>query len=90
MSTLIQSVGLGGLKPNTVLVSWPVHERSSSDSTDSEYNTFTGGSPVQLRVSHVSLLRVCVLCADITSLLEPPAAFRSPCVSKTFIKIDKG
>lgn len=41
MSTLIQSVGLGGLKPNTVLVSWPVHERSSSDSTDSEYNTFT-------------------------------------------------
>ncbi|VDL65743.1 unnamed protein product [Nippostrongylus brasiliensis] len=42
MSTLIQSVGLGGLKPNTVLVSWPVHERGSSESTDSEYNTFTG------------------------------------------------
>ncbi|WKY05731.1 hypothetical protein Q1695_006157 [Nippostrongylus brasiliensis] len=41
MSTLIQSVGLGGLKPNTVLVSWPVHERGSSESTDSEYNTFT-------------------------------------------------
>ncbi|PIO56823.1 hypothetical protein TELCIR_21776, partial [Teladorsagia circumcincta] len=40
MSTLIQSVGLGGLKPNTVLVSWPVHERGSSESSDSEYNTF--------------------------------------------------
>ncbi|KAK6056279.1 amino acid permease [Cooperia oncophora] len=40
MSTLIQSVGLGGLKPNTVLVSWPVHERGSSESADSEYNTF--------------------------------------------------
>ncbi|XGW28789.1 hypothetical protein V3C99_008520 [Haemonchus contortus] len=41
LSTLIQSVGLGGLKPNTVLVSWPVHERGSSESSDSEYNTFT-------------------------------------------------
>ncbi|RCN26662.1 hypothetical protein ANCCAN_27612 [Ancylostoma caninum] len=42
MSTLIQSVGLGGLKPNTMLISWPVHERGSSESSDSEYNTFTG------------------------------------------------
>uniref|UniRef100_A0A0K0DIC6 Solute carrier family 12 member 6 n=1 Tax=Angiostrongylus cantonensis TaxID=6313 RepID=A0A0K0DIC6_ANGCA len=41
MSTLIQSVGLGGLKPNTMLISWPVHERGSSESSDSEYNTFT-------------------------------------------------
>ena len=42
MSTLIQSVGLGGLKPNTMLISWPVYERGVSDSSDSEYNTFTG------------------------------------------------
>ncbi|CAI2349879.1 unnamed protein product [Caenorhabditis sp. 36 PRJEB53466] len=37
MSTLVQSVGLGGLKPNTMLISWPVHEREE-DLT--EYNTF--------------------------------------------------
>uniref|UniRef100_A0A8R1DN24 Uncharacterized protein n=1 Tax=Caenorhabditis japonica TaxID=281687 RepID=A0A8R1DN24_CAEJA len=37
MSTLVQSVGLGGLKPNTMLISWPVHEREE-DMT--EYNTF--------------------------------------------------
>ncbi|CAI5448008.1 unnamed protein product [Caenorhabditis angaria] len=37
MSTLVQSVGLGGLKPNTMLISWPVHEREEDMS---EYNTF--------------------------------------------------
>ncbi|CAB3406768.1 unnamed protein product [Caenorhabditis bovis] len=37
MSTLVQSVGLGGLKPNTMLISWPVHDREE-DMT--EYNTF--------------------------------------------------
>lgn len=38
MSTLIQSVGLGGLKPNTVLISWP----RSDDIYNDEYATFMG------------------------------------------------
>ncbi|PAV74313.1 hypothetical protein WR25_23562 [Diploscapter pachys] len=36
MSTLIQSVGLGGLKPNTVLISWPRSDEIYND----EYATF--------------------------------------------------
>ena len=39
MSTLIQSVGLGGLKPNTMLLAWPTHTEGDDDS---EYATFTG------------------------------------------------
>jgi potassium/chloride transporter 4/5/6 len=31
---LIQSIGIGGLKPNTLLLSWPINEEGS------EYNTF--------------------------------------------------
>ena len=38
MSTLIQSVGLGGLKPNTVLISWPRSDEIYND----EYATFMG------------------------------------------------
>ncbi|VDN06525.1 unnamed protein product [Thelazia callipaeda] len=37
VSTLIQSVGMGGLRPNTLLLSWPVHTHA----IDSEYQTFT-------------------------------------------------
>ncbi|VDN55893.1 unnamed protein product [Dracunculus medinensis] len=40
VSTIIQSVGMGGLRPNTLLLSWP-KEKSASDSVDSEYQTFT-------------------------------------------------
>ncbi|GMT24173.1 hypothetical protein PFISCL1PPCAC_15470 [Pristionchus fissidentatus] len=38
ISTLIQSVGLGGLKPNTMLISWPTDNEKG---IDSEYATFT-------------------------------------------------
>ncbi|VDK61879.1 unnamed protein product [Onchocerca ochengi] len=42
VSTLIQSVGMGGLRPNTLLLSWPVHITSSSaEAIDSDYHTFT-------------------------------------------------
>ncbi|VDM39167.1 unnamed protein product [Toxocara canis] len=42
LSTLIQSVGIGGLRPNTLLLSWPIHhDLNSSDAVDSEYHTFT-------------------------------------------------
>uniref|UniRef100_F1KT03 Sodium/chloride cotransporter 3 n=1 Tax=Ascaris suum TaxID=6253 RepID=F1KT03_ASCSU len=41
LSTLIQSVGIGGLRPNTLLLSWPIHHDLSSDAIDSEYHTFT-------------------------------------------------
>ncbi|MCP9265769.1 putative Na-K-Cl cotransporter [Dirofilaria immitis] len=42
VSTLIQSVGMGGLRPNTLLLSWPVHSHGSSrEAIDSEYQTFT-------------------------------------------------
>uniref|UniRef100_A0A915PLX0 Uncharacterized protein n=1 Tax=Setaria digitata TaxID=48799 RepID=A0A915PLX0_9BILA len=42
VSTLIQSVGMGGLRPNTLLLSWPVHTYGSSrEAIDSEYHTFT-------------------------------------------------
>lgn len=39
ISTLMQSVGLGGLKPNTMLISWPTDNEKG---VDSEYATFTG------------------------------------------------
>lgn len=42
MSTLVQSIGLGGLKPNTMLLSWPTHDRGEHELADSEYQTFTG------------------------------------------------
>uniref|UniRef100_A0A0R3S2I3 Solute carrier family 12 member 6 n=1 Tax=Elaeophora elaphi TaxID=1147741 RepID=A0A0R3S2I3_9BILA len=42
VSTLIQSVGMGGLRPNTLLLSWPVHTHGAScEAMDSEYHTFT-------------------------------------------------
>uniref|UniRef100_A0A0N5AVM1 Amino acid permease n=1 Tax=Syphacia muris TaxID=451379 RepID=A0A0N5AVM1_9BILA len=42
LSTLIQSIGLGGLRPNTVLLKWPIHgDYLSTDTMDSEYQTFT-------------------------------------------------
>ncbi|CAJ0931424.1 unnamed protein product, partial [Mesorhabditis belari] len=41
MSTLVQSIGLGGLKPNTMLISWPTHDRGEHELSDSEYQTFT-------------------------------------------------
>lgn len=43
VSTLIQSVGMGGLRPNTLLLSWPIHTHGASrEAIDSEYQTFTG------------------------------------------------
>lgn len=42
LSTLIQSVGLGGLRPNTVLLKWPVYgDYLTTNTADSEYQTFT-------------------------------------------------
>uniref|UniRef100_A0A914HTG4 Uncharacterized protein n=1 Tax=Globodera rostochiensis TaxID=31243 RepID=A0A914HTG4_GLORO len=39
--TLIQSIGIGGLKPNTLLLSWPTKEVGADEAADSEYRTFT-------------------------------------------------
>ncbi|VDD87242.1 unnamed protein product [Enterobius vermicularis] len=39
VSTVIQSAGIGGLKPNTLLLSWPLHINKGE--LDSEYHTFT-------------------------------------------------
>ncbi|CEF71650.1 Amino acid permease/ SLC12A domain-containing protein [Strongyloides ratti] len=41
LSTLIQSVGIGGLRPNTLLLSWPIHRDDMDRNLDSEYLTFT-------------------------------------------------
>uniref|UniRef100_A0A183URV3 K+/Cl-Cotransporter n=1 Tax=Toxocara canis TaxID=6265 RepID=A0A183URV3_TOXCA len=42
LSTLIQSVGIGGLRPNTLLLKWPTYsEEKSREAIDSEYQTFT-------------------------------------------------
>ncbi|VDK42737.1 unnamed protein product [Anisakis simplex] len=42
LSTLIQSVGMGGLRPNTLLLSWPTHhDLDTPGYVDSEYHTFT-------------------------------------------------
>lgn len=41
VSTLIQSVGMGGLRPNTLLLSWPTEHDNNCDAADSEYQTFT-------------------------------------------------
>jgi hypothetical protein len=42
VNALIQSIGIGGLKPNTLLLSWPTREPGQNEATDSEYHTFTG------------------------------------------------
>ncbi|VDK47476.1 unnamed protein product [Anisakis simplex] len=43
LTTLIQSVGMGGLRPNTLLLKWPTYsEERSREAIDSEYQTFTG------------------------------------------------
>jgi potassium/chloride transporter 4/5/6 len=42
VSTLIQSVGIGGLKPNTVMVGWPTWQKH--DGNESEYWNFLGMS----------------------------------------------
>uniref|UniRef100_A0A915LXG2 Uncharacterized protein n=1 Tax=Meloidogyne javanica TaxID=6303 RepID=A0A915LXG2_MELJA len=41
VNALIQSIGIGGLKPNTLLLSWPTREPSEDQVVDSEYQTFT-------------------------------------------------
>uniref|UniRef100_A0A0K0E676 Amino acid permease/ SLC12A domain-containing protein n=1 Tax=Strongyloides stercoralis TaxID=6248 RepID=A0A0K0E676_STRER len=41
LSTLIQSVGIGGLRPNTLLLSWPIHREDMDRNVDSEYLTFS-------------------------------------------------
>lgn len=41
LNALIQSIGIGGLKPNTMLLSWPTREVDKEDQPDSEYHTFT-------------------------------------------------
>ncbi|KAK0399743.1 hypothetical protein QR680_003192 [Steinernema hermaphroditum] len=40
LTTLIQSAGIGGLRPNTLLLGWPIHDRKGKASADSEYRTF--------------------------------------------------
>uniref|UniRef100_A0A914BUW3 Solute carrier family 12 member 6 n=1 Tax=Acrobeloides nanus TaxID=290746 RepID=A0A914BUW3_9BILA len=40
LHTLIQSIGIGGLRPNCMLISWPTKDYGS-ESIDSEYQTFT-------------------------------------------------
>lgn len=42
VNALIQSIGIGGLKPNTLLLSWPTREPGEDEASDSEYQTFTG------------------------------------------------
>ncbi|KAL3103308.1 hypothetical protein niasHS_002494 [Heterodera schachtii] len=41
VNTLIQSIGIGGLRPNTLLLSWPTKEVGKDEAADSEYRTFT-------------------------------------------------
>uniref|UniRef100_A0A914GU58 Uncharacterized protein n=1 Tax=Globodera rostochiensis TaxID=31243 RepID=A0A914GU58_GLORO len=41
VNTLIQSIGIGGLKPNTLLLSWPTKAVGEDEAADSEYRTFT-------------------------------------------------
>lgn len=41
LNTLIQSIGIGGLRPNTLLLSWPTREPGTDEAADSEYQTFT-------------------------------------------------
>uniref|UniRef100_A0AC35U6Q0 Solute carrier family 12 member 6 n=1 Tax=Rhabditophanes sp. KR3021 TaxID=114890 RepID=A0AC35U6Q0_9BILA len=41
LSTLIQSVGIGGLRPNTLLLSWPMRREETERTEDTEYLTFT-------------------------------------------------
>jgi potassium/chloride transporter 4/5/6 len=41
VNALIQSIGIGGLKPNTLLLSWPTREPEEDGIVDSEYQTFT-------------------------------------------------
>jgi hypothetical protein len=40
VNTVIQSIGIGSLKPNTLLLSWPINESSDDGSATMEYNTF--------------------------------------------------
>ncbi|CAJ0578861.1 unnamed protein product, partial [Mesorhabditis spiculigera] len=41
MCTLVQSIGLGGLKPDTMLISWPTHDRGEHELAGSECQTLT-------------------------------------------------
>uniref|UniRef100_A0AC34QEQ7 Solute carrier family 12 member 6 n=1 Tax=Panagrolaimus sp. JU765 TaxID=591449 RepID=A0AC34QEQ7_9BILA len=40
LHTLIQSIGIGGLRPNTMLLSWPTRQ-PGDEQGDSEYHTFS-------------------------------------------------
>uniref|UniRef100_A0AC34F2J7 Solute carrier family 12 member 6 n=1 Tax=Panagrolaimus sp. ES5 TaxID=591445 RepID=A0AC34F2J7_9BILA len=40
LHALIQSVGIGGLRPNTLLLAWPTRKSASDNEVDSEYQTF--------------------------------------------------
>ena len=40
LHTLIQSVGIGDLRPNTLLLSWPTRQANFDKEADSEYQTF--------------------------------------------------
>ncbi|CAD5219732.1 unnamed protein product [Bursaphelenchus okinawaensis] len=40
VNTLIQSIGIGGLRPNTLLLSWPTKPSDDDGSATMEYNTF--------------------------------------------------
>ncbi|CAI4224503.1 unnamed protein product [Auanema sp. JU1783] len=68
IATLIQSVGLGGLKPNTMLISWPVHERGASEASDSEYSTFTD------KLHAACAMDMCLLVAK--GIIDFPSVFK--------------
>lgn len=42
VGTLIQCVGIGGLRPNTVMVNWPMHWKDSLAKRDEEHLNFVG------------------------------------------------
>lgn len=42
VNTLIQSIGIGSLKPNTLLLSWPINDSGKDGTGSTEYNTFIG------------------------------------------------
>lgn len=50
VNALVQSIGIGGLKPNTLLLSWPTREVGKDEAADSEYQTFTGQSELLLYI----------------------------------------
>lgn len=44
VNTVIQTVGIGGLRPNTLIVGWPYRWRESFYNRQEEYHGFIGMS----------------------------------------------